>query len=353
MRRLFVDVLRALSLSWEQILLSSTNAEIAKVLRALSDAPISKLESHASVPPFPKCAVDEWGSVSEGRHTMTDVDAVGMRRNLGRFLTWSKSVGRYSQCAGQVASGLTGATLLVAMPRGKDLSSSKDFCSFILSAEVARGELPTLQKEFRSCFENLVSGEELRELEVDEEEALGRLSTVCLAILYRRKQRVPKVIERVEHGQAKRTERFLRSLQTEAVSALGSTCRLIRCGDTWSFGGIPHLGIVVDVDRIESLAICTVAIYRSVRRAVCAQRWRFLESSSIEATWPRLGLLFTIRGKALDRACVTRGLSPFFGGSAVSDDAVHLLASSIEADDFEQCPVDLCGMEFESPPALK
>lgn len=333
---------RKLHRSWSKLL--SSNSPPSSAFKELPGAELDTLKVLGKLPMFPRCAVDEWGFVSERRdQTIT----VGNRRQADlfrRFKDWRKAFSDFESSVGQVLSHILPTTILFAAEHKAYSATEEDEKTTRLAvANLASAweALPKVQSEFRKRFGHLYSAAMLDDLDKRERSNFRHLWPAAFAMHHERAVRIPNFGSTKERQAAHLRTDFLKSLRLEIEDVLG-TCSVSMNDLPWILNGEPHLRIVCNHRSMASLNENVAKVVHAICRACRFKQWRNMEWQPLVIEWPTLAVVHVLNGKALMPACVRLTTMALF---AVDEDFEpqqhHLLALPVDAVQFESSGIPL------------
>lgn len=134
---------------------------------------------------------------------------------------------------------------------------------------------------------------------------------------------------------------FLQRLVTEIEGVLGKGS--VSLGNSpWILDDEPHLRIVCNHHSIASLDGSGASVVLAIWRACRFKQWRNMEWQPLAIEWPKLAVVHTVNGKALQPACVRLTTKVFCAtAEQFEPQQHHLWASPVDAKQFSSSAIPL------------
>lgn len=298
------ECFRKLHRCWAKCL--SANSPPSNLFKELPGAELDSLKMLGKLPMFPRCAVDEWGFVSEIRDKSS---TAGNQRQVDLFLRfgdWRKAFSDLETGIEQFLSRILSITVLFAAEHKSYRAIEEDEKTTrlaVVNLASAWEALSKVQSEFRARFGHLYSTATLDELDMHEQSNFRHLWPAAFAMCHERSVRIPNFGNEKEREMAHLRARFLQSLVTEIEGVLGVGS--VSLGQSsWFLDGEPHLRIVCNHCSAASLNENGSNVVLAIWRACRFKQWRNMEWQPLVIEWPKLAVIHVLNGKALMPACV-------------------------------------------------
>lgn len=305
---------RKLHRGWAKLLAEPVPRQ--NTIMSLPGAELDKLKELSHLPKFPRCALDEWGFLSEGKQEgKTETVETMQERSLRRFDVWRSEFRDFETGIGQVASLVLPLTVLLLVERKDNKPSSeieKDAGRLLLNLASAWESLRPMQQEFRRHFGGLFQEERLNELESHERSNFRHLWAVAFAFRHERQRPRLNPGHTVEAELGRRRTRLIDTLKSEVCLAVGTSAKVTVRELPWILDGIPHLCIVCDCQDLAALESMPKRVIGAFSRAAQAGGWRPLEWRPFEIEWPKVALVNLVGGKAVIPAVAATPTTLFF-----------------------------------------
>lgn len=341
-RQTACECFRKLHRGWAKLL--SANPPPSNAFKELPRAELDSLKLLGKLPMFPRCAVDEWGFVSESRDEKSTAGNQRQADLFRRFGDWRKAFSNFESGVGQVLSHILPTTILFAAEHKAYSATEEDEKTTrlaLVNLASAWEALPKVQSEFRKRFGHLYSSRALDELDKHERSNFRHLWPAAFAMHHERDMRIPNFGSVKEREAERLRTDFLQSLETEIEGVLGTGS--VSLGNSpWVLDGEPHLRIVCSHRSVASLNENGVGVALSIWRACRLRQWRNMEWQPLVIEWPKLAVVHVLNGKALMPACVRLTTMVL----CVTDENFepqqhHLLALPVDADQFASSGIPL------------
>jgi hypothetical protein len=341
-RQTVCECFRKLHRGWAKLLSANPPPSIA--FKELPGAELYSLKQLGKLPLFPRCAVDEWGFVSESRD---ENNAGGTQRQADlfrRFGAWRKSFSDFESGVGQVLSHILPTTVLFAAEHKAYCATEEDETTTrlaIVNLASAWEALPRMQSEFRTRFGHLYSHAALEELGKHERSNFRHLWPTAFAMHHERGVRIPNFGSVKEREAEQLRAAFLRSLVAEIEGVLGSGS--VSLGTSpWVLDDEPHLRIACNHRSVASLNESGARVVVAIWKACRFKQWRNMEWQPLVIEWPKLAVVHVLSGKALQTACIRLSTMVL---CATDEDFVpqqhHLWATPVEPAQFASLGIPL------------
>ena len=295
---------RKLHRGWGRLL--SSNPPPSTAFKELPGAEIDSLKLLENLPMFPRCAVDEWGIISEGRDERSAESNQRQADLFHRFGNWRKAFSNFESGVSQVVSYIFPTTVLFAAEHKSYSATEKDQKATrlaLVNLASAWEALAEMQLEFRKHFGHLYSSPALDELDKNEQSNFRHVWPAAFAMHHARDMRIPN-FGRVKEREAKQLRSdFLQSLMTEIENVLGTDSVMLD-NSLWLLDGEPHLRIICNHRSVASLDENLNHVIIAIWKACQFKQWRNMEWQPLAIEWPKLAVFNVLNGKALTPACI-------------------------------------------------
>lgn len=275
------------------------------------------LRAHAAHVRLPAVAVDPWGLVTEGRREDALLPELGSRRPLAldRYRSLVSSTRRWSQAAENFlgAGGQVLATVPLLARRAKDAQTEREIRDAAaqrgirtdleplsrLNLREAMRELAKVQGQLRSSLAlHLPVGVDAA-FDTAEREAYLRFASIWDVFTRRPSAQFPDVGGHARDSRASALRRFKRAL-AKSQSTSGDI-RLTLAADTATWCGQPVLVVVADAPT-NALDLLVAGDETIEHIALALQEGGDTGRQLLALAWPAVVLIWTFRGRALDRS---------------------------------------------------
>ncbi|GAB5562274.1 MAG: hypothetical protein SynsKO_39210 [Synoicihabitans sp.] len=341
-RQTACECFKKLHRGWAKLL--SANPPPSKAFKELPGAELDSLKLLGRLPMFPRCAVDEWGFVSENRDATSGASNQRQADLFRRFGAWRKAFGDFESGVGQVLSHILPTTVLFAAEHKSYCPTEEDEKTTrlsIINLASAWTALPKVQSEFRNRFGHLYSSAVLDELDKHEKSNFRHLWPAAFAMHYEREVRIPNFGMTKEREAEQLRADFLRNLVSEIEGVLGDSSVSLGCSP-WILDDEPHLRIICNHLSVNSLNENRASVALAIRKACRFRKWQNMEWQPLVIEWPKLAVVHVLNGRALLPECVRLTSMTLF---AMDQNSVpqqdHTLALPVDSQQFVSSGIPL------------